>query len=389
VPVTIVAHDAGGIGGMERQLEQLVLGLAALGHDVVVVARTCELPPHPRVRHVRVPGPARPFTLAFPWFFVFASILVRRHRRGVAHVTGAIVASRADVATVHLCHRALSTSMSAQRMRQRSPAYAGNAVIAHWLSRAAERWCYRPARLGAIVGVSRGVSAEIERYFPSLADRTTTVPNAVDDRAFHPAAPEVRARLRSDLALDRNALVGLFVGSEWEGKGLRFAIEGIARRPEWQLLVVGDGDRARYERLARSLGADDRVRLLPPTRDVSPFYQAADAFLLPSAYETFSLVSHEAAACGLPLLATRVSGIEDLLQDGVNGWFIRPDASDIAARLGALAGDPHRLAAMGVAAREAGTRHSWEATVDAYAALYQGFAGNQAFPMAEPAEASV
>jgi glycosyltransferase involved in cell wall biosynthesis len=367
-PVTVVAHDIGGIGGMERQLEQLVLRLADLGHDVLVIARGCELPPHQRVRVIRVPAPARPFILAYPWFFLVGSLLLRRHGRGVLHVTGAIVANRADVATVHLCHRALSRITSALRRSRRSPAYLGNALMARWLSRAGERWCYRPERLRAIVGVSRGVGEEIRRCYPSLADRTAVIPNAVDHWAFTPA----------DAHAGRDRLTALFVGSEWEGKGLRFALEAIVRSPEWELQVVGRGDRARYEKLAAALGVADRVRFLPPTPNLLPHYQAADAFLLPSAYETFSLVTHEAAACGLPLLATRVGGVEDLLQDGANGWFIKADAGDIAHRLQALAADSALRAAMGASAREASAAYSWDAMARAYANLYEKLAGTPA-----------
>src|SRR5437879_21642 len=149
LPITIVAQHVGGIGGMDRQLEQLALGLADLGHDVLVIARRCELPPHPCVRWMRVSGPARPFAIAYPVFFILGSGLLRRHRRGIVHVSGAIVANRADVATVHLCHRALPRQASARRSHRQTPAYLINAALARWLSRAAERWCYRPDRVGA------------------------------------------------------------------------------------------------------------------------------------------------------------------------------------------------------------------------------------------------
>jgi glycosyltransferase involved in cell wall biosynthesis len=316
--------------------------------------------------------------LAYPWFFVLGSVLLLARRRGVVHVTGAIVANRADVATVHLCHRALARNGSPRRTSRRSPAHVSNAAMAGWLSRLAERWCYRPQRLRAMVGVSDGVTREVRRYFPSLADRTTTVPNAVDHRTFRPAGAEERVQIRRGLGLKGAGLTALFVASEWEGKGLRFAIDGVAHRPEWSLVVVGKGDRARYERLATSMGASERVRFIAPTADILPIYQAADAFLLPSAYETFSLVTHEAAACALPLLATRVSGVEDLLEDGVNGWFIGQDGEDIARRLGALAADVALRAGMGSAARKASTRYSWSAMAHAYAELYETVASSGA-----------
>src|SRR3954447_13089548 len=136
VPVTLVAHDVGGIGGMERQLEQLILRVADLGHDVLVISRGYHLPDHPRVRAMRVRAPARPFVIAYPWFFALGSILVRARRRGVVHVTGAIIANRADIATVHLCHRAIAEHRSLRRSRRTTASYRANAAVARWLSRA-------------------------------------------------------------------------------------------------------------------------------------------------------------------------------------------------------------------------------------------------------------
>src|SRR5438445_10564531 len=89
LPVTIVAHDVGTSGGMERQLGELVTGLLERGHRVTVVARRCELPPHTHLRWIRVRGPARPFALAYPWFFLIGSLLVWRRRQGLLHPTGA------------------------------------------------------------------------------------------------------------------------------------------------------------------------------------------------------------------------------------------------------------------------------------------------------------
>jgi glycosyltransferase involved in cell wall biosynthesis len=317
--------------------------------------------------------------LAYPWFFIFGSLLVWRHRRGILHVTGAIVANRADVATVHLCHSAHAEQKSPRRSSRRSPAYVANAVAARWLSRVGESWCYRPGRLHSIVGVSRGVGNELRRCFPALADRITVIPNAVDQEAFTPAAVDPNKAER---------LTALFVGSEWEGKGLRFAIEALARAPDWQLLILGRGDQSRYEELARSVGAVDRVRFVTPTPDILPIYQAANAFLLPSAYESFSLATHEAAACGLPLLVTQVSGVEDLLEDGTNGWFIDQDAGDIALRLQALAADPSLRVSMGAAARVASTAYSWEEMARAYSELYERIATDRT-AQSEPAGAPV
>jgi glycosyltransferase involved in cell wall biosynthesis len=85
-------------------------------------------------------------------------------------------------------------------------------------------------------------------------------------------------------------------------------------------------------------------------------------------------VTLEAAASGLPLLVTRVSGVEQLLHDDANGWFIAQDADDIAGRLRTLEADPQRARTMAAAARRAAGDYSWERMTEGYLALYDELA---------------
>jgi UDP-glucose:(heptosyl)LPS alpha-1,3-glucosyltransferase len=101
-----------------------------------------------------------------------------------------------------------------------------------------------------------------------------------------------------------------------------------------------------------------------------PLYAAADAFILPTAYEAFPLVTLEAAASGLPLLVTRVNGVEDLLQEGRNGWFVSPEGRDIARRLNELAADGALARRMSAEARSAAAGFSWEAMTAGYLSVY-------------------
>lgn len=367
--VTVVAHDVGPVGGMERMLTELVNRLLDRGTDVTLVSRSCELPSHPRLRWIRVPGPARPFTFAFPWFLLAGSVMAWRHRRGPLHTTGALVLNRADLSTVHFCHYGARERMRLLRAARPHPHYRLNAWLATGLSRAAERWCYRPTRTRCLVAVSSGVGEELREHFPSMAEATRVISNGVDRAEFRPN-PEARARIRKELGLEESDLVAIFVGSEWEGKGVRFLVEAVGRARDWHLLVVGRGDEARYRRLADKL-APGRVHFVGEKRNIACYYASADAFALPSAYESFSMSAHEAAACGLPLLITPVSGAEDLLVDGENGWFIERDTDVISDRLGRLGADPALRRRMAQGAREATRNMSWEEAVDAYSALYR------------------
>jgi D-inositol-3-phosphate glycosyltransferase len=100
--------------------------------------------------------------------------------------------------------------------------------------------------------------------------------------------------------------------------------------------------------------------------------------VLPSDYETFSLVTFEAAASGLPVLATPVSGVRELIEDGRNGFVISRDAAEIGGRLNELAADPALRARLGAAARESASLYSWARMVERHEQLYARLAAGQA-----------
>jgi glycosyltransferase involved in cell wall biosynthesis len=368
--VTIVANDVGNIGGMELVLAELVRGLAAAGDEVTVVARTADVP-GARFEFHRVRGPSRPFVIAYPWFLLAASVVLRRHRRGVVQATGAIVLNRVDFVAVHFCHRAFGRQPGAATASRDTLPFKAHARLARALARFGERLCMRPARIGGVIAVSPGVAAEVREMYPRLADRVTVITNGVDRKRFSPPSTDQRLNARSRLGVPAAVPLALFVGGDWGRKGLAFAINALADASEWHLAVAGRGDEAAYRRLAVTGGVAERVYLLGVMSDAPMLYHAADAFVLPTSYETFSLVTYEAAASGLPLLATAVSGIEDLLVDGVTGFCITLDSAEIALRLRQLAATPELAGQMGAEARRATADYTWDATVAHHRALYQ------------------
>src|SRR5437899_3259379 len=136
--LTIVANDIGPVGGMERALSALALGLSELGHRVTVIARTCDVPSEAGVEFHRVRGPARPAVLAYPWFLIAGSIAVKRWRRGIVQATGGIVANQVDVVGVHYCHQVGPANPS-----RSTRLFHAHARIVALLNRIAERRSYR------------------------------------------------------------------------------------------------------------------------------------------------------------------------------------------------------------------------------------------------------
>jgi UDP-glucose:(heptosyl)LPS alpha-1,3-glucosyltransferase len=161
------------------------------------------------------------------------------------------------------------------------------------------------------------------------------------------------------------------VANEFRRKGVDIVIRALATVPSMDLryVVVGDDDPRECDALARQLGVRDRVLFAGQAREVTPFYAAADIFVLPTAYEAFSLALIEGAAAGLPLLVTRVHGASDVLVEGVNGLFVLRAPADLARSLSLLA-DPGLRQTMGEESRLRSAAFSWESIADRVLEVY-------------------
>ncbi len=142
----------------------------------------------------------------------------------------------------------------------------------------------------------------------------------------------------------------LFVGRLVAAKGLFTLLEALARagRPDLRLTLIGDGpERAALEAEARRLGLAARFLGYRGQSEVAEAMRAADALVLPSFAEGLPVVLMEAGASGLPVIATRLAGVEELVVDGGSGLIVPPGDAD------ALAHAIDRLADMPREAREA------------------------------------
>jgi UDP-glucose:(heptosyl)LPS alpha-1,3-glucosyltransferase len=298
---------------------------------------------------------------------------VRRHRRGLLHTNNPVIPNRVDIITAHFCEHAFAQQVGFSRASRTTLAFRLNTWLAGHVARACERWSYRPGRVRRVVSVGTGLAAEIRSAFPGVADAVVSIPNGVDHAALAPP-DDGGAVARARLGLPPDAPIALFMGGDWWRKGLQHAIDAIASAPGWHLIVAGAGRRPAFEDRAQRAGAGDRVHFVGKLTDPRPALWAADALVLPSAYEAFSLTTLEAAAAGLVLLVPRINGTEELVEDGVNGFFCERDGAAIAARLRALADDRRLLADVGAAARRSAAAYDWELVVDAYERLYERLA---------------
>lgn len=132
-----------------------------------------------------------------------------------------------------------------------------------------------------------------------------------------------------------------------------------------ELIIVGTGPRLdEYVTLARTLGIEHAVRFLGHVEHsrLPSYYSNADLFVLPSLREGFPLVLVEAMACGLPVVATRVGGIPEVVEEGLTGLLVPPnDSRALAEAVNSLLDDPQRMRSMGAKGRQRVMEHfTWD-----------------------------
>jgi len=192
------------------------------------------------------------------------------------------------------------------------------------------------------------------------------------------------ARIREELEIDPAHTVVGTVSRLDEAKGIRYFLQAVPevliRNSEVSFLIVGDGSQRReLERLARDLGIESRVIFAGYRPDVVKMLAIMDVFVLPSLYERFPNAVLEAMAIAKPVVATRVGGTPEAVEDGVTGLLVPPrDPKALAEAIIALLQDRERAEAMGRAGRERVERYfSAERMVQETEALYEELIGEK------------
>ncbi|HEV8255118.1 MAG TPA: glycosyltransferase [Vicinamibacteria bacterium] len=233
----------------------------------------------------------------------------------------------------------------------------------------------------ALSGAVTACSSDLRRRAVRLGareDRARTVPYGVDAEAFAPREHDVEARAR--LGVPEGALLVLALGRLVEKKGFAHLIDAAAALGgRIHVAIAGDGDlRAELEARARSAGAPVRFTGTLDRDEIARALGAADVVAVPSVVDRGGNVDGlpnvvlEALAAGRPVVASRVAGIPDVIEDGVNGLLVpQADAASLAAALRRLADEPATRARLGCAARrDALTRLPWTTAARALEECY-------------------
>ncbi len=368
-----------GMGGADKQLLSAAQELRSRGRDVFIVSLTPLGPMGLEARGLGIP---------------IESLGMRRGMpdpRGLVRLVRLVRAWKPDVVHSHMVHANLMAR--ALRLVVRIPAVVStihNVYEGGRLRMAAYRLTNGLVDHMTIVSEAAADRFVGEGIVPK--ELLTVVANGVDTDLFRNVPAGTRASLRAALDLDRGFVwlaVGRFEVAKDYPNMLRAFARVRERNPRALLLLVGRGSlQAETESLAHELGLSGGVRFLGVRGDIPEIMSAADGYVMSSAWEGMPMVLLEAAAAGLPIVATTVGGNHEVVLDEVSGFLVpprNPEALGLAMlRLMGLPGA--QRGAMGERGREhIRTRYGLGQVAERWEALYREVLERKGRLLASPA----
>ena len=309
------------------------------------------------------------------------------------HAGRAAALREAGVATTELAFGGFLDRVTTKRLRTEIEAFKPQIVLT-WMNRATQ-FCpakstvghafVHAARLGGYYNLkyyrgcdhlfanTRGIAAYLTGR-GWAGDRVHFLPNFV-------AAEDSTAQRRGELDTPEDAPLLLALGRLHRNKAFDVLLEALANLPECYLWLAGEGpEESRLRTQAERLGVAGRVRFLGWRDDTAALYAAADLFVCPSRHEPLGNVIIEAWSQGLPVVAARAAGPEELIAEGESGILVPlEDAGALAAAIGAVLSDEALRGSLVAAGSRAFDADFTEATVvERYRALFEALAGTPA-----------
>jgi N-acetyl-alpha-D-glucosaminyl L-malate synthase BshA len=361
VRIGIVCYAS--VGGSGVVATELAHALADRGHEVHLAS--ADLPFRwrwgtPGLSFERVETPSYPLFREPQYLIALTNTLVRlsrTHQLDVLHAHYAVPHATA----AYLAHQILSAHGTDITLVGSDASYAD--VVAFSIEGS-----------HGITAVSESLKRDTETAL-GIKREIRVIPNFLDTSVWtRRPDPSLRTRLCSSAACES---VIVHVSNFRPVKRVGMVLEIFRRlqtKVRARLVMIGDGpDRIEAERQADAARMGNTVEFVGEQQDLVPWLSTADLFLLPSSQESFGLAALEAMSCGVPVVASRVGGLPEVIVHGTTGFVCNPDDIDGMAECARLIlTDRARRDAMGeAAARDVRARFSADAIVPRYEAFYE------------------
>jgi starch synthase len=244
-------------------------------------------------------------------------------------------------------------------------------------------YCERTAieAADAVVAVSQSMGEDVLRAYPAVDPaRVHVIHNGIDATEYR---PDPGTDVLERLGIDPDAPSVMFIGRVTRQKGITDLLDAAAQfHPDAQLILcagapdtpeIGAEMRSRVGSLRTTRRGVFWIEEMLPRHEIVQLLSHASVFVCPSVYEPFGLINLEAMACEVPVVATAVGGIPEIVVDGVTGSLVPPaDPGALADRVNALLADPALAARMGTAGRRRVLDDfQWDVIADRTVALYE------------------
>jgi glycosyltransferase involved in cell wall biosynthesis len=314
----------------------------------------------------------------FPFAIARLARFLRRERIGVVHT--------------HLFEPSVVGLQAA--LAARTPVRVMTRHYSDYHTRIDKRWHVRLDRMcirlcDDVVAVSEHTAKHLIEVEGAPAEKVHTIVNGFDESRVELPEPARRAQLRRELDAEEAHLL-VIAGRLHPEKGYEHLFRAMPRVRERVdrpvvLLVAGTGAfEQEFRHQVAELGCEDEVRFLGFREDVPSLMATADLVILPSVAEAFGIALAEALYVGTPVVATRVGGIPEIVDDGVDGVLVPPGNPEaLAEAIAGLLKDPERLGKMAGAGRDKVTRRfSFQTMVKQYEEIYDAALKRKGVPAA-------
>ncbi len=373
------------VGGIARHCNGLAKALAQKGHEVQVI--TLDFPGAPDYEEIQGVKVYRTATeLGHPNFLTWALLFNHFMEKRVAEVSRE---SDLDVINVHDWLTAFA-GISFKHHRKK-PLIAtihgteiGRAQGLHnpdsFTIDGIEWWTTYEAR--KVIVTSGAMKAEIQGHFDVPQEKIEIIPNGINPKKYN--AQVDRSAVRGRYGVNPDEKLILCVGRLVPQKGIEYLIKSIpriaARYPQARVIIVGEGWlRGHLERVAQSTGHQWRITFTGwiPDQELIALLNSADVLVVPSIYEPFGIVALEGMAAGVPVVASDIGGLAEIVEHehtGILAYSKNPDS--IAWAVDRVLSDPEHSKWLVHNARETVQKtYSWEAIAMRTAEVYKEAVG--------------